>query len=705
VFETRLKVLLAVLAIALVVIVTRLIELQVLKAEHYRRRAEAVLLLEPKALPFVRGRIVDRFGKLLASDEPSWDVCVDYHILALDPQDEDVSPELRDEMDEMWADMVRFSGLTRAELDERVQNTVARVQQIRAAVAQRRGFDDPVREETTGHPVLTDLDDQEQVAARFLLGRYPWVAIEDSTRRIYHDAASLGHVLGRIGLVDADTIRDDPWADDPLARYLPDETAGLTGVEKAAEPILRGRRGLRRLNREGEVVEEIAPQAGRDVELTLRHDLQDRLYALLDRELRSRPQSSGGAIVVLDIATRELLALVSYPAYDPNRFQEDYPALLSDTRRLPLRFRAVANRYTPGSIVKPLTCLAGLATGRIGLHETILCTGYLYPDRPDMRPRCWLIHGTDQRKAHGEVDVVSGLEGSCNVFVARVGERVGGDDLTNFFDMFGLGRVSGTELPEETPGINPTPDWLASRNIPLTPGRVRNFSIGQDQVELTPVQAANMVAVYASGVYKPVTLIRGLRDPDPEWILPARPEHWQAIHEGLYRVVNSPSGTAYKYARWEEAGYVLCGKTGSATTTPWPVSYRIPYVDRDGREETAVVLAGSYGQAVDEFLRQHPDAAFDPKRVEVFERWPTGPPPEGGRHAHAWFVAYLQKVDAAGNPLWGRAPRVAFAVLVEFGGSGGRTSGPIACQVAHILVDTLGPDLDPDWLPVAEPDE
>jgi hypothetical protein len=136
---------------------------------------------------------------------------------------------------------------------------------------------------------------------------------------------------------------------------------------------------------------------------------------------------------------------------------------------------------------------------------------------------------------------------------------------------------------------------------------------------------------------------------------------------------------------------------------PWPVSYRSPYVDADGREDSAVVLAGSHGQAVEEFLRQHPDAAFDPARVEVFERWPTGPPPGGGRHAHAWFVAYLQKVDAAGDPIWSQAPRVAFAVLVEFGGSGGRTSGPIARQVAHILVDTLGPDLDPDSPPATEP--
>jgi cell division protein FtsI/penicillin-binding protein 2 len=166
VFETRLKVLLAVLAIALAVIVARLVELQVLDAEQYRRRAKAVLLLAPKALPFVRGRILDRFGNLLASDEPSWDVCVDYHILDPDSQDKDVSPEVLDEIDEMWADLVRFSGLTRAELGERVQSIVERVERIQEAVKQRRGFDVTVREEKTGHPVLTNLDDQAQVAAR-----------------------------------------------------------------------------------------------------------------------------------------------------------------------------------------------------------------------------------------------------------------------------------------------------------------------------------------------------------------------------------------------------------------------------------------------------------------------------------------------------------------------------------------------------------
>jgi len=725
VFEHRIRITLLTLLVALAVVVVRLIDLQILHADEYREQAAAALLMRPRTLPFVRGSIYDRTGRLLASDEPSWEVKVDYGVLATNPGYLDarlrrfcrserygpgldaagVEAALRREIDRMWTRLVRVSGESVADLHRRAATICRRVARIREAVSRRSGFETSVAEERMPHAVITGLDDQQRIAALCEFAEYPWIKIEVANRRVYHQAQCLAHVLGRTGEVDAEQVEDDPYGDDPLRKYLGDETAGVLGVEFAAEDLLRGRRGRFRQDRRGKVLEDVAPQNGRDVSLTIRYELQQRLYDLLGSELPTLPYSPGGSIVVLDVASRDVLALVSYPAYDPNRIREGdfYDRLRRDTVGMPLSFRAVSNRYAPGSIVKPLTCLAGLCSGKITLQTRLDCGGYLFPENPTApASRCWPIAGTGARKAHGSINVVEALEGSCNVFMYRVGTAVGVDYLCNFFDMVRFGHPSGIGLPEEVPGINPSPSWLsgkAGRSVVRADARL--FAIGQGEVAVTPVQAANLMATYAAGVYKPVRLIRG-EDERPEWRLPGTAEQWLAIHRGMYAVVNSPRGTANKPAFFQDARYALCGKTGTATTPPRPTSFRIPYRADGGTETFTILPAGERRQAIADFERLHPGAKFDRRRVTIEERWPLAPPAEGSQHANSWFAAYLRRLDSAGRPMFGVTPRVAFVVLIEFGGSGGRTSGPIARKVARILLETLGDDLDPD-APVQEP--
>ncbi len=723
-FERRLKVLLTVLGVASLIIVARLGQLQIVQAEHFRRRAEQALLLRPSPLPFVRGRILDRTGEVLVSDEPCWELAIDYSVIAADVEDhpsainnqvrrwkrkgrcpdartdEEIERAFRDEMRETWLALARFtadSGPAAVEaLRDRARDIYNRVRRIRKAVAGRRGFGAPVAEEKTAHAVITGLDSDQQIAARELFAAYPWVRVRPSSaRRLAGDATPFAHLLGRMGRVDATHVADDPNADDPFAKYRAEERLGISGVESAAEQILRGRRGQVTRDREGNLVEDgyIGAEEGRDVTLTIHAELQRRLYELLSDAVERIPESSGGAIVVLDVPGREVLALVSYPSYDPNRLPELYEALRDDTDRLPLRFRAVANRYAPGSMVKPLVCLAGLISGRITLDTREECTGYLSVEHRD-RWRCWRIRGTNRRKAHGSIDVVEALIGSCNVFMYRLGERLGVDGLCSVFDMVGIGRSSGIGLPEETPGVNPTPGWLARhKNTPVYPGHARNFAIGQGELSMTPVQAANLMATYASGRYRHVTLIRN-EVTTPEWTIPGTPSQWAAIRRGIYSVVNNRDGTAYRYAHFEHERYALCGKTGSATAHPWPTSYRIPYVDADGGEMVAIVPAGAGRWAIERFRSTHPSATFDEDQVAVASRWPPHPPPPGERYSHAWFGGYLQAIDATGQPDWSRRPRIAFAVVVEFGGSGGRTSGPLAKSIAAEVLDVFGPDLD-----------
>jgi cell division protein FtsI/penicillin-binding protein 2 len=395
--------------------------------------------------------------------------------------------------------------------------------------------------------------------------------------------------------------------------------------------------------------------------------------------------------VVLDVPSREALALVSYPSYDPAEWDEQYPWLRDDTDRLPLSFRAVANRYAPGSIVKPLVCLAGLVNRRITLDTREDCLGYLDPQHPDRR-RCWEIHGTNLRKAHGSIDVVEALTGSCNVFLFRVGERLGVDALCSAFDMACLGRSTGIGLREENPGINPTPDWLMKeKGTEVYPAHAWNFSIGQGELAVTPIQAANLAAIYASGRFRHVSLWRPQAS-RPEWVLPGTAEQWSAIRRGIFGVVNDPSGTAHDFARFEHERYCLMGKTGSATAHPWPTAYRIPYVDATGQQGTTILRAGAKGPACKRFEAEFPGATYDPDQVSVSATWPREVARDSN-YSHAWFAGYLQAVNGQGQPEEWQAPRVAFAVLVEFGGSGGRTSGPLAREIADLLFEYLGPDL------------
>lgn len=728
-FERRLRWLMVSFLLVTVVLAGRLFQLQVLHADVYRRKAEQVLVAQPRSLPFVRGSILDRAGRVLVRDEPSWEITIDFDILRADvSQDDDAmrravrrwiwrgrrgsAPDLEsakatlhDRLAAMWSDLAAFAGsrerVTEADLRERGREVVTRVSRIRELVSRQRGFDAPIGEEQTTHALVTNLDAAEQIDAREVLAAYPWLHVESAAiRRVVDGQVVLAHVLGRTGPVSADDLRNDPDTDDPLSAYRPDERRGISGIEWAAERTLRGRRGLTTGRGDPDVAwqDDIDAENGQDVRLTIDLALQERLYDVLGRTVESVPDSSGGAIVVVSVDTREVLALVSYPSFDLTRLNEDFERLDADTERLPLRFRAVASGYAPGSTIKPLVALAGLMKGVITPSTREECHGYLFPDHRD-RWRCWQIHGSDQRKSHGSIDVVEALTGSCNIFLYRLGERLGLDRLCSAFDMVGIGRSTGIGLREEARGVNPTPDWLlANRNTHITPGVARLFAIGQGELTATPVQLANLMATYANGRFRPLTLI-GREKPTPEWIIPASAEMWSAVRRGIFGVVNDPQGTAYEFARFVNPQWALVGKTGSATARPWPTSYRVrtaSSIDGVAHPTETVVRAGSRREAVERFTQDHARVTILPSDVTVETRWPKGAPADGDQFAHAWFAGFLQAIDAAGHPVWSKPPKVAFAALVEFGGSGGRTSGPLAKQIAAVLLDVLGPDLEPD---------
>jgi len=710
-FNKRLKVLLLLLLLAAAVMAARLSQLQVARAQHYRDLAKRARKRLPRYIPTVRGRIVDRHGRLLASDQPTWDVCVHYHALNADEAGIRViarrwrrhrrlptHPQLNDEEqrrcdEETIAKKVEDSfdliaSLTDRPLGEILQRRkyiLKRVAAVHRDLVKRRGAYVLPGEMDMAHPLVRQLDDQAAVRAKVALADLDWITVEASTRRVYHGATALGHLMGRLGPVTAEAIERDPFPDDPLRRYLQWETFGVAGVERLCEPILRGRRGLIKTDIDGEEIGRTEPDDGLEAALTIDVDLQQQIYDMLARAVAKWELSTGGAAVVLHIPTRQILALVSYPAFDPNLFRQEYAKLRSDTRYRPTLFRAVSGVYPPGSVVKPATLATGLALNVVGPETRLNCNGYLHS--PSGRFKCWTYNkrtcGHNQLGYPSGLNAEEALQVSCNCYFYQLGERIRGDRLCEWFCQFWIGpptppgMVAGTGLVEERDGILPTAAWLwTHQRRPMRQGDSRNYAIGQGEVGVTPLHVANLMATVASGQFQWPTLVAKDGRQRPVWDLGLKPGHWQTVRNGLYRVVNNRRGTAYAYARMREI--VLAGKTGTAQCSRIVLNRRFVVEWPDGQREKIVA---KHRDEVAERIRKTPGARIISSRP--YRLWPSKRDRTGQSIscAHAWFAGFLP-----GTP--GATPELAISVLIEFGESGGRRAAPVVKEIIHALIES-----------------
>ncbi len=716
-FNRRLKVFIVLLLVLGAVIAARLMQLQVVRGNLYRKLADEALERLPRHIPAVRGRIFDRYGRLLASDEPSWDVCMDYGALDGDetyirrqadrwrrrgrlPTYAGLSKDEQKRRDqEMMAKKIEDSfglvaELTGRPLDQILQRreyVLRRVAAILRDLLKKRGSLVLPGEMRMAHPIVEALDDQTAVRAKLALVDLDWLCVRASTRRIYHDATAVGHIIGRLGQVTAETVESDPFQDDELRRYLPWETFGVAGVERLCEPILRGWRGAIQVDIDGEEIGRTEPKDGMDAILTLDGSLQEQVYDMLARTVKKYRWTTGGAAAILHIPTREVLALVSYPSFDPALFRKNYTELIADTRHRPTLFRAVAGVYPPGSVVKAATLATGLALNVITPETRLDCKGFLHS--PTGRFKCWIynkFHLTHNGQGFPNgLNAEEALMVSCNCYFYQLGERIKGDRLCQWFRQFWVGppgtsdMVTGTGLIEEREGILPTAAWLwEHQRRPMRVGDSRNFAIGQGEVGLTPIQVANLMATVASGKFQWPSLVANDGRERPVWDLGIRPEHWQTVRNGLYRVVNQPKqggrpgGTAYTYAHMDEIA--LAGKTGSAQCSRIVLSRRYVVQWPDGRREKIVA---KHREEVERQIRDTPGAKIISSRP--YRLWPPKRNAKGKpiSCAHAWFAGYVP-----GGP--GATPQFAIAVLVEFGESGGRKAAPVAKEIIHALIES-----------------
>lgn len=707
-FERRLKVLLWLLGLVTAVWVGRLAQLQALDGDKHRRRAERLLVRPPRYIPCARGAILDRAGRVLAADEPCWDICMDYGLLSgepdylrglarrlgLDPDNPDEAKETSERIDQIWKRVAEQAALPVAELKRRGAAVCLRVEAVRDYVSARSGYRVKVREETLPHPIVAGLDDQQAVAAKIALARLPGVEVRTSTKRRVLDDPSLPHLVGRVGKVSAEDLQSDAFADDDLARLLPADVKGKSGAERLLDDRLRGRRGQVVEDRDGEVLGRTEPRRGQDVALSIDLAVQRRVYEVVGQAVAAYPQATGGSAVILQVATRQVLAMVSYPGYRASELNSRYSELLDDTKGTPLRFRAVANCYAPGSVCKPPALVAALSEGVCEATTTIACAGYLFPELRD-RWRCWRPAGVGEPKHHGPMSPEEAIKNSCNIFFYTIGERLGAPRLCEWLGRFGIGRPPGTGLIEERPGVLPTPRWLARhRNRRVTAGDGRNFAIGQGEVSASPLQAANLAATLACGTYRAPTLLRDDAEPRAEQVLPVRPEHWEIVRRGMYRVVNEPGGTAARYISFESDEFDLYGKSGSAEAQRVALAFRVTYADQD-ELRTEIVRARYLGEARTRFRQHHPDVAREAiTACEPIEWWPPPAGTSGRPPSHAWFVGFLKPKDGSGlKP----QARVAMAAVIEYGGGGSQVAGPVVADLARVLTDEFPQYLSEDF--------
>lgn len=397
------------------------------------------------------------------------------------------------------------------------------------------------------------------------LDTLPGVSWQSKPVRNYRDTGSLSHVIGYVGDITKDelTVLYNRG-------YKQGDVIGKAGIERQYDELLRGREGSEtrtvdvrgRLARNREIIRE-APEMGKNLVLTIDGGVQ----TLTEKALGSRI----GSVVVLKPASGEILAMVSYPWYDPGIFNSsdsgaDYQLLVNDVNK-PLLNRAIQSSYPPGSTFKIVMTTGILNEDAFSPEKTVDCQGEMrYGDRN------WRCH--IRRPGHGRVNLERALAQSCDIYFWVVGrDNLGVERIVSYAKEYGLGELTGIDVPGEIAGFVPTPQWKERRlRERWQGGDTMNMSIGQGFTLVTPLQLANVVAMTVNNgvIYKP-HILKEVRDPVSgaiEEIVTPEVLHEADIDESIFQTVRAnmrsviSSGTAQFPLNIKAVE--IAGKTGTS---------------------------------------------------------------------------------------------------------------------------------------------
>ena len=546
-----------------------------------------------------RGLIFDRHGQLLADNRPAFTL--------------NIIPESAKDTDQLIARLETLLSIS--------EKDIAR---FKRREKRSKGFA-PV-------PLKYNLTEQERAILAVNSHLLKGTEVSAQLMRFYPQRELLTHTLGYVGRINDREIKNiDPES------YRGTDFIGKIGLEKYYEETLLGKVGTEQVETDarGRVMRVLGkrdPVSGSNLTIHIDSQLQRvALDALKDER---------GALVAIDVKTGGILSMVSTPSYDPNLFtsgisQKQYDDLLNSPDR-PLFNRALRGQYPPGSTVKPLFGLIGLQHKIYDMDYSIYDPGYFFMEGIK---RPWRDHNADQGGHGYGVDLAEAIIESCDVFFYTTGVKTGIDLLSKESALFGLGDVTGIDLPGEKRGIMPTRAWKKdNRRQDWFNGDTINMSIGQGFMLTTPLQLAVMSARIAS---RGKTVIpKLLKSIDGENIAPEfapdpiqyDDKYWDYIHQAMVDVVHSEKGTARGIS--QGISYKLAGKTGTA-----------------------------------QVISIHEKDKYDSSKIDK-SKWD-----------HALFVAFAP----ADNP------QIALGLIVENGEHGSRTAAPIARKVIDTYLSSYTP--------------
>jgi len=554
----NLQVLVISFIVIFVLLFLRLLHLQIADGAKFNRLAlENAAKTVPESAP--RGIIYDRQGKVLVENRPVFSVRILPYVL------NKKSP----------AEQKRILDLLATLLGEKIELKVSAVEPI--LVKDDIVFDIAIKVEERGQELEGVIATSQPV-------------------RLFKYGNLAAHVLGYVGEIEANELsqlKDQG--------YRQGDIVGKDGVEKIYDQFLRGTNGGKRVEVDVygtplRILESIEPTPGADMQLTLDTQLQQVAESALGQQ--------EGAVVVMQAKTGEILALASYPNYDPNLFISGFKhaqwAQMNGSRH-PFINRALAI-YPPGSIFKVVTLAAALEEGVASIDEVLDCHGYY--KLHNRLAKCWLASG------HGPISVLEGLVWSCDVVYYELGRRLGPDKLAKYARKFGLGSKTGLDLPQEKKGTVPDTAWKKSYlGQNWYDGDSINYGIGQGFIQVTPLQMACLYASLSSGKLVRPYIVKEIRDQNNQLIyqgttevvseLGIAPKTLLVIRQALREVIRRGTGVAANIP-----GIPVAGKTGTAENPGLAHAWFICYAPFDNPEIViaSFVAHGEHGDRASAYI-------------------------------------------------------------------------------------------------------
>ena len=558
--KIRFKIVLYLLLVVFIVLVLRLYFLQVMSGELYAELASESIARQ-KTVSAPRGNIYDRNGKLLVKSVPVKAVVVEPYTVS---KNEDVIKALSGCLD-----------MSYEEIKEKVEKSnVSYMDRI---------------------ILKQDIDTATMIYLKENSSKFPGVEVVDVYLREYNFGFLASHLLGYTGEIDEDRLKSEIYAND----YEGGDQIGLTGLEETYESVMKGKKGkiiyeVDPLGKPVSILEETVPISGNDLYLTIDIDLQRVVEKILYESILEVRQKKikdtdeyykvpGGAVVVLSPKNGQILAMASYPTFNPELFVggislDNWDYLNDPENYYPLINRAVMS-FPPGSSIKIVPAYAGLAEDIISERGRLNCAGVWLGLGKDFPKSCW--------SSHGSLDIRGAIKNSCDIYFYQVGYGLFTKNnnmeelLQKYLRIFGFGSLTGIDLSNEDEGLVPDKEWKkdyfkdqAGYSV-WFPGDTVNMTIGQGDLLVTPLQMAQAFSILANrGIEYSPHLIKEIRDSEGNLFPDSSIQEYQdlklneyfieIIEDGLVQVV-SQGGTAAGVFRDFPLDIIpVAGKTGTA---------------------------------------------------------------------------------------------------------------------------------------------